>query len=84
MSKQEKLIQRFVSKPVDFSWSELKSLLAGFGYALAAGGKTAGSRVKFLHTDRPPVILHRPHPVPVLKRYQIEQLLEFLHKEGLL
>lgn len=84
MSKQEKLIQRFVSKPVDFSWSELKSLLAGFGYALAAGGKTWGSRVKFLHADRPPVILHRPHPAPVLKRYQIEQLLEFLQKEGLL
>jgi hypothetical protein len=84
MSKQEKLLHRFKSKPTDFSWSELKNMLAGFGYELFSGGKTGGSRVKFLHPDRPPIIMHRPHPTPVLKRYQIEQLLDFLKKEGLL
>ena len=82
MSKQEKLLQRFQTKPTDFSWTELKSLLAGFGYELAAGGKTGGSRVRFLHPDRPPIILHKPHPTPVLKRYQVEQILKFLKKEG--
>lgn len=84
MSKREKLIQRFLSKPTDFSWGELKSLLEGFGYSLESGGKTGGSRVKFLHEQHPPVILHKPHPTPVLKRYQVEQITEFLKKEGLL
>lgn len=82
MSKQEKLLQRFQTKPTDFTWADLKSLLAGFGYELAAGGRTGGSRVRFLHPDRPPIILHKPHPTPVLKRYQVEQILEFLKKEG--
>jgi hypothetical protein len=84
MSKREKLIQRFLSKPVDFSWGELKTLLEGLGYSLASGGVSGGSRVKFLHAQHPPVILHKPHPTPVLKRYQIEQIAEFLKKEGLL
>ena len=88
MSKREKLTQRFLSKPVDFSWGELKSLLEGFGYSLGSGGRTGGrtggSRVKFLHPQYPPVILHKPHPTPILKRYQIEQIVEFLKKEGLL
>lgn len=84
MSKREKLIQRILSKPADFSWGELKSLLEGLGYYLGSGGKTGGSRVKFLHPQHPPVVMHKPHPAPVLKRYQIEQIIEFLRKEGLL
>lgn len=84
MSKHEKLLKRFASKPVDFSWSELKSLLANFGYTLSAGSISGGSRVKFLHAVRPPVIMHKPHPTSVLKRYQVEQILEYLKKEGLL
>jgi HicA toxin of bacterial toxin-antitoxin, len=84
MSKREKLIQRFLSKPADFSWGELKNLLDGLGYSLGSSGKSGGSRVKFLHTLHPPVILHKPHPTPILKRYQIEQIAEFLKKEGLL
>jgi len=84
MSKQEKLIQRFVGKPVDFTWSELKNLLAHYGYSLSAGSRTGGSRVKFVHTALPPVVMHKPHPTPLLKRYQLEQILEFLKKEGLL
>jgi hypothetical protein len=84
MSKQKKLLQRFKSKPADFSWSELKSLLAGFGYELFPGGKTGGSRVKFFHSERPPIIMHKPHPTAVLKRYQVEQILDFLKKEGII
>jgi len=84
MSKQEKLRQRFKLKPSDFTWAELKGLLAGLGYELGAGGKTGGSRVRFLHPERPPIIMHKPHPTNVLKRYQVVQILEFLRKEGLL
>ena len=84
MNKREKQIQRILLKPVDFSWQELKSLLEGLGYELVSGGKTGGSRVKFVHPDKPPIILHKPHPVPVLKRYQVDQIVDFLRKEGLI
>mgnify|MGYP002795263147 CR=1 FL=1 len=84
MIKQEKLRKKFKSKPSDFTWSELKSMLSGMGYELLVCGKTGGSLVKFLHPGRPPIILHKPHPTPVLKRYQVEQLLDFLEKEGVI
>ena len=84
MSKRENLIQRFLSKRVNFSLGELKSLLEGFGCSLGCGGGTGDSRVKFLHPQLPPVILLKPHPAKVLKRYQVGQIAEFLNKEGML
>jgi len=58
--------------------------LTGFGYTLAKAGKTGGSRVKFIHEALPPIILHKPHPTPVLKKYQLEQLEATLRGEGLI
>jgi hypothetical protein len=55
-----------------------------FGYTIAKAGKTGGSRVKFIHETLPPIILHRPHPIPVLKKYQLEQIEETLRGEGLI
>jgi hypothetical protein len=84
MSKQEKLIELFLSKPVNFSWGELKSLLEGFDYSSGNDRKTGCSRVKFLHPQNPTVTLHKPRPTASLKRYQVDQMAEFLKKEGLL
>lgn len=84
MSKRDKLVRRFLRLPSDLTWKELVTMLAGFGYKLAPSGTTSGSKARFLHADLPPIILHKPHPVPVLKRYQMEQILEHLESEGLL
>lgn len=84
MTKREKLIQRLRSKPKDFTWKELVAMLEGFGYTRVGSGKTAGSRVRFVHVNYPPISLHRPHPSPALKRYQVEQVEEVLKGEGLL
>jgi len=84
MSKKEKLLQRCLSMPNDFLWQELIKLLSGFGYQLSGGGKTGGSRVRFIHEILPPIILHKPHPSSVMKRYQIEQIIEILRTEGLI
>ena len=84
MTRQEKLLQRFKSLPADFTWSELQRLLAGFDYELSVAGRTGGSRVRFVHPDFPPIILHKPHPTTLLKRYQLVQILEFLKKEEIL
>lgn len=84
MSKQDKLVSRFLTKPRDFSWQELVKLLGGFGYVSVSAGKTGGSRMRFVHAEHPPIMLHKPHPKPVLKRYQIEGILELLKQEELL
>ncbi|MDO8140975.1 MAG: type II toxin-antitoxin system HicA family toxin [Candidatus Brocadiales bacterium] len=82
MSKFEKLISRFLSKPKDFTYDELKRLLAGFGYEGINTGKTAGSRVVFMNPKTKHIIkLHRPHPRPELKRYQMDYIEETLRNK---
>ncbi|MFQ5431039.1 MAG: type II toxin-antitoxin system HicA family toxin [Nitrospinota bacterium] len=78
------MIKKFLTKPKNFKWDELVTMLNGFGYVIAKGRKTGGSRARFVHESLPPVIPHRPHPSALLKRYQIEQLNVFLKEEGLI
>ncbi|HSW94301.1 MAG TPA: type II toxin-antitoxin system HicA family toxin [Gammaproteobacteria bacterium] len=84
MTKREKLLARFLTIPKDFGWDELTKILAGFGYEQISVGKTGGSRVRFVSPDYPPVILHKPHPKPILKRYQIEDIINLLKQEKLI
>jgi hypothetical protein len=49
MSKKEKLISKLLSKPKDFTFDEMVSLLSYFGYDLKQGG--SGSGVKLLRKD---------------------------------
>jgi hypothetical protein len=84
MTKHNKLIERLLSKPKDFTWGELTKTLGGLGYEQISGGKTGGSRVRFLSEFYPPIILHRPHPKPILKRYQLEAIIELLKEEKLI
>ena len=79
MSKEEKLIKRLQSKPKDFTYNELRRLLAFWGYIENQSGKTSGSRVSFYNLKTNHIIrLHKPHPGNELKQYQIEQLIEEL------
>lgn len=85
MSKAEKLLQRFLSKPADFTFDELERLLKGFGFEEAKTGKTSGSRVAFLNKHTKSIIrLHKPHPNPELKRYQLTEAEEILRKAGVI
>jgi hypothetical protein len=84
MSRNEKLLKRLKDRPVDFTWNELTRLLNGFGYQLNKKGKTGGSRRRFIHPTNPLICLHEPHPQKVLKRYQIDQIIEMLMEESLL
>jgi hypothetical protein len=54
------------------------------GFEEYNAGKTSGSRVRFIHTIYSDIMLHKPHPNPELKGYQIKQILDQLKKEGLL
>ncbi|TGM58566.1 type II toxin-antitoxin system HicA family toxin [Leptospira adleri] len=83
MSKGKKLVQRFVGKPKDFSYDELRKLLSSFGYIEDNSGKSSGSRVAWIHSETKHIIrLHKPHPKNILKSYQINQILDELRSEG--
>lgn len=83
--RSEKLLQRFLSKPTDFTYDELKRLLNGFEYSEMKTGRTSGSRVAFINADTKHIIrLHKPHPRPVLKLYMLDLVEENLRQQGLL
>ncbi|NMM50619.1 type II toxin-antitoxin system HicA family toxin [Marinigracilibium pacificum] len=78
MSKREKLLQRFLTIPSDFHYSEMVNLLGYFGFKEVKKGKTSGSRVKFENAEGVPIMLHKPHPNGIMKRYQMIQIKEVL------
>jgi hypothetical protein len=85
MSKAKKLLERFLSKPKDFTYEELKRLFKSFGYKEAKTGKTTGSRVAFIHETTKHIIrLHKPHPENILKHYQLNSIEEELKRKGVI
>lgn len=78
MSKKEKLINRFLSFPSDFHYEEMVRLVGYFGYNEIRKGKTSGSRIKFENKKGISIILHKPHPSGIMKKYQLKQLKEIL------
>ena len=83
MSKNDKLIDRLLKKPKDFTFDEMESLLSYLGYELKQGG--TGSGVKFIKEGSNEVInFHKPHQSGILKRYVLNQVIEKLRKDGLL
>ena len=85
MSQLEKILNRFLSKPRDFTFNEMIKLLRGLGYREIKSGKSAGSRVAFFHDGIRHIIrIHKPHPKNVMKRYQLDFIEEELKKKEIL
>ena len=83
MGKAEKLIERLLSRPTDFTFAELTGVLAFLGYKQVVAGKTSGSRVAFSNTDGDYIRLHKPHPRNELKAYQVDDIITALKERGL-
>ena len=84
MSKSEKLLERLLSRPKDFTFEEMTTLLAHFGYSKMPSGKTGGSRVSFGNGAQDYIRMHKPHPRSILKAYQVDNLIKDLEERGLL
>ena len=78
MSKKDKLLRRFLSMLNDFHYDKLVALLNYFGFHEVPKGKTSSSRVKFENAETFSIMLHRPHPNGIMKRYQLKQIKEIL------
>lgn len=85
MSQIEKLEQRLLSRPKDFTFQEAEKLLRFYGHVISNRGKTSGSRVKFIQPGIPGAFyLHKPHPGNVLQAYQVDDLIVYLMRGGFL
>ena len=82
MTKTDKLRQRLLSRPKDFTWAELLLLMRSFGFELKV---TGGSGRKFKHPDtHASLFIHEPHPDKTLKSYQVRDAIDLLRGEGFL
>lgn len=84
MGTKEKLRDRFLKMPSDFTFDEMQRLLEGYGYEKSNKGKTSGSRLIFKNGTKRPIMLHRPHPGNIVKEYAMKQVLEDLKEAGLI
>jgi len=82
MGTREKLIERFLKMPTDFTFNEIRTLLGYFGYEQINKGKTSGSRVIFKNGNKRPIMLHKPHPGNIVKDYALKQIYEDLKEAG--
>ena len=82
MGAKDKLRDRFLSMPKDFTFDEMEKLLSGYGYMKDNKGKTSGSRVVFKNEDKRPIMLHKPHPGNIVKLYALRQVLDDLKEAG--
>lgn len=82
MSKFEKLLKKFLSLPKDFTYDQLLTLLKVFVYIELKG---SGSRVVFENQEiQSEIKLHKPNPKKILKKYQIEIIIEELKAKELI
>ena len=78
MSKLEKEIERLKSKPKDYTYDEVKSLLNKLGFFENNKGKTSGSRIEFKDKFGRKITFHKPHPSNIIKIYKVNDLLNDL------
>ena len=81
MSKKDKLHSRLLTRPKDFTWAEVTTLLTGLGYTEMKG---SGSRRKFVDKNNNIISLHEPHPTDILKTYAINIVIEHLKSKNLI
>ena len=82
MGTKEKLRERFLKLPSDFTFDEMQRLLEGYGYQKSDKGRTSGSRVIFKNGDKRPIMLHKPHPGNIVKDYAMKQVDADLKEAG--
>ena len=84
MGTKEKLRERFLKMPSDFTFDEMQRLLEGYGYERSNKGRSSGSRLIFKNGNKRPIMLHKPHPGNIVKGYTMKQVYDDLKEAGLI
>ena len=83
MSKFDKLVDRLKGRPTDFTWNDAVRVLERCGFELIKRkGTGRASHRRFLRPDGNYFHIAEPHPGSILKRYQVDALLEVLREVG--
>lgn len=83
MTRREKLLLRFLSRPVDYTWDEMVTLMRRFGFEYISDG--GGSHGAFYNEERDLFIKSavKPHGgKSVVKDYQMKKFKEKLITYG--
>ncbi len=78
MSTKEKLIERFLALPSDFTFDELKTVMGYFGFEMITKGITSGSRIGF-RKGTVLIKMHKPHPDRIVGRKTLKQIKDFVN-----
>lgn len=80
-SKHRKVLAALFTRPTPagIAFADIEALLQAIGCEVEEG---AGSRIAFIRGNAR-LYLHRPHPGKEAKRYQVEQVRDFLQEQGI-
>lgn len=85
MGSKEKLIERFLMQPKDFTYEEVIRLFRILGYSESHKGATSGSRVEFISENgQNSYIMHKPHPSNIIKGYVMKSLFAYIRDNRLI
>jgi len=84
LSRRDKLLGRFLSRPKDITFEDTTTLMGQYGYYIAGGGKTGGSRVSFTNGKGDYIRIHKPHPRNIMKLYQVDDIITALSERELI
>lgn len=79
MSRHEKLREKLLKFPRNFTYDEMITLLKGYGYIKEERRRSSGSAVMFYNKDlNDKIMFHKPHPGKELKKYILKLTIEKL------
>ncbi len=85
MTQKEKLLQRMLRLPKDFTFAELETVFLQLGFVKDDKGKTSGSRVRFYHPSKQMQYLaHKPHPSSIIKEKALKDIVNYLKDNKLI
>lgn len=85
MAQIEALLAKLCKKPTpsDFRFSDMRKIMAYFGYLESNKGATSGSRVKFYNPKTKAILLlHKPHPGDQMVKSAVDSVVKFLKEHG--
>lgn len=82
MSAIEKTIEKLITIPADFRWSDLVKVFRHFGYEIDQSG--GGSHCRFVNDATGDIFrAYRPHGAKAaVKKYVLREAVEYLREKG--
>jgi hypothetical protein len=85
MTKHEKLKEKLLRTPRNFTFDEMVTFLMAYGYSEEERRRSAGSSVIFYNKEiNDKIMFHKPHPGKELKRYILKMIIDKLKNNKML